>query len=68
VTYNTIQISKLDTKIENEKDLLIDITKLHQNHLHHLDEKADKMVGMLRRAVENVIDAVRTYIQDLLSS
>jgi truncated hemoglobin YjbI len=38
-TYNTIQISKLETAIEVQQaktDLLTDITKLHEQHLHQL--------------------------------
>jgi len=38
-TYNTIQISKLETAIEVQQaktDLLTDITKLHEEHLHQL--------------------------------
>jgi len=43
-TYNTIQISKLETAIENQKqktDLLTDIVKLHEQHLHQLDQMID---------------------------
>jgi hypothetical protein len=39
-TYNTVQISKLETAIEAQKqktDLLADIDKLHEKHLHQLD-------------------------------
>jgi len=39
-TYNTMQISKLETAIEAQKqktDLLADIVKLHEQHLHQLD-------------------------------
>jgi len=38
-TYNTIQIAKLETAIEVQQaktDLLTDITKLHEQHLHQL--------------------------------
>jgi hypothetical protein len=38
-TYNAIQISKLETAIEVQQaktDLLTDITKLHEQHLHQL--------------------------------
>jgi hypothetical protein len=40
-TYNTVQISKLETAIETQKqktDLLADIIRLHEQHLHKLDE------------------------------
>jgi hypothetical protein len=43
-TYNTIQISKLETAIEAQQaktDLLTDISKLHEQHLH----KLDSMIG-----------------------
>jgi hypothetical protein len=39
-TYNTVQIAKLETAIEAQKqktDLLADIVKLHEQHLHQLD-------------------------------
>jgi hypothetical protein len=40
VTYNTVPISKLETAIEAQQaktDLLTDISKLHEQHLHKLD-------------------------------
>jgi hypothetical protein len=40
-TYNMVQISKLETAIEAQKqktDLLADIVKLHEEHLHQLDQ------------------------------
>jgi len=43
-TYNTVQISKLETAIEAQQaktDLLTDISKLHENHLHKLDNMVD---------------------------
>jgi len=43
-TYNTIQISKLETAIEAQQaktDLLTDITKLHEEHLHQLQGQMD---------------------------
>ena len=39
-TYNTIQISKLESAIETQKkktDLLADIVHIHEQHLHQLD-------------------------------
>jgi hypothetical protein len=39
--YNTVQISKLEASIEDQKKkmgLLTDITKLHKEHLHKLDK------------------------------
>jgi hypothetical protein len=39
-TYNTVQISKLETAIEAQQaktDLLMDISKLHEQDLHKLD-------------------------------
>jgi hypothetical protein len=51
-TYNTIQISKLESTIEAIKtkmDLLTDITKVHERHLH----KLDKMVMQLTQLVMN---------------
>jgi transcription initiation factor IIF auxiliary subunit len=40
-TYNTVQISKLETAIEAQKqktDLLANIVKLHEQHQHQLDK------------------------------
>ncbi len=42
--YNIIQISKLETAIEAQQaktDLLMDISKLHEQHLHKLDGNID---------------------------
>jgi hypothetical protein len=46
-TYNTVQISKLEASIEAQKkktDLLTDITKLHEQHLHKLDEMIQQIM------------------------
>ncbi len=43
-TYNTVQISKLETAIETQKqktDLLADIFQIHEQHLHQLDKMID---------------------------
>ena len=43
-TYNTIQISKLESAIEKQKqktDLLADIVHIHEQHLHQLDRMID---------------------------
>jgi hypothetical protein len=43
-TSNTVQVSKLETAIEAQKqktDLLADIVKLHEQHLHQLDKMID---------------------------
>jgi hypothetical protein len=43
-TYNTVQISKLESKIEAQKqktDLLTDIAKIHEQHIHQLDRMID---------------------------
>jgi len=45
-TYNTIQISKLETAIVAQlakTDLLTDISKLHEQHLHKLDGMIDEI-------------------------
>ncbi len=47
-TYNTVQISKLETAIEAEQaktDLLTDISKLHERHLHKLESMIDNIGG-----------------------
>jgi hypothetical protein len=43
-TYNTVQISKLEMAIKAQQaktDLLTDISKLHENHMHKLDNMVD---------------------------
>ncbi len=43
-TYNSVQISKLETAIEAQQaktDLLTNITKIHEQHLHKLDSMID---------------------------
>jgi hypothetical protein len=43
-TYNMVQISKLESKIEAQKqktDLLTDIAKIHEQHLHQLYRMID---------------------------
>jgi hypothetical protein len=43
-TYNTVQISKLEMAIEAQQaktDLLTDISKLHEHHMHKLDNMVD---------------------------
>jgi hypothetical protein len=45
-TYNTVQISKLETRIkaqEQKTDFLTDISKLHEKHLHKLDTMVDNI-------------------------
>ena len=53
-TYNTVQISKLETAIEAQQaktDLLTDITKLHEHHMHKLDNMVDD-IGKELQVVE----------------
>jgi len=50
-TYNMVQISKLETAIEAQKqktDLLDDIVKLHKQHLHQLD----KMISDIGKEIQ----------------
>jgi hypothetical protein len=45
-TYNMVQISQLETVIEAQQaktDLLTDITKLHEHHMHKLDNMVDNI-------------------------
>jgi hypothetical protein len=57
-TYNTVQISKLETAIEAQQakmDLLTDISKLHERHLHKLESMIDDTGGKLQVVkVENL--------------
>ena len=54
-TYNTIQISKLESAIETQKkktDLLADIVHIHEQHLHQLDRMTDDIGNVLDHRVQ----------------
>jgi len=57
-TYNTVQISKLEMAIEAQQaktDLLTNISKLHELHLHKLESMIDDIGGELQVVkVENL--------------
>jgi hypothetical protein len=71
-TYNTVQISKLETAIEAQQaktDLLTDISKLHECHLHELESMIEdighklqvvKVENIFRVKVERVLAQVNT--------
>ena len=71
-TYNTVQISKLETAIEAQQaktDLLTDISKLHENHMHKLDNMVDdigkelqviKFGNQFREKVERVLAQINS--------
>jgi hypothetical protein len=71
-TYNTVQISKLETAIEAHQaktDLLTDITKLHEHHMHKLDKMVDdigkelqvvQVENLFRVKIERVLAQVNT--------
>jgi hypothetical protein len=71
-TYNTVQISKLETAIEAQQaktDLLTDITKLHEHHMHKLDNMVDdigkelqvvQVENLFRIKIERVLAQVNT--------
>jgi hypothetical protein len=51
-TYNTVQISKLETAIETQKqktDLLADIIHIHEQHLHQLDKMIDDIGNEIQK-------------------
>jgi uncharacterized FlaG/YvyC family protein len=51
-TYNTVQISNLETAIEAQKqqtDLLTDIIKQHEQHLHQLDEMIEDIGNEIKK-------------------
>jgi hypothetical protein len=53
LTYNTVQISKLQTAIEAQKqktDLLANIVKLHEQHLHQLDEMIEDISNKIKKS------------------
>jgi hypothetical protein len=71
-TYNKVQISKLETVIEAQQaktDLLTDITKLHEHHMHKLDNMVDdigkelqvvKVEQLFKVKIERVLAQVNT--------
>jgi CRISPR/Cas system-associated protein Cas5 (RAMP superfamily) len=71
-TYNTVQISKLETAIEAQQaktDLLTNISKLHECHLHKLESMIEdighelqvvKVENIFRVKVERVLAQVNT--------
>jgi hypothetical protein len=51
-TYNTVPISKLETAIEAQQqqtDLLADIVRLHEQHLHKLDEMIEDIGNEIQK-------------------
>jgi predicted small metal-binding protein len=51
-TYNTVQISKLETAIEKQQqktDLLTDIVHIHEQHLHQLDEMIEDIGNEIQK-------------------
>jgi hypothetical protein len=49
-TFNTICITQLDAEItglKSKTDLLLDMMHLHENHLHHLEEKLEQTNTLL---------------------
>ncbi len=51
-TYNTVQISKLESAIEAQKqqtDLLADSVRLHEQHLHKLDEMIEDIGNEIQK-------------------
>jgi hypothetical protein len=51
-TYNTVQISKLETAIKTQKqktDLLADIVHIHEQHLHQLDKMIDDICNEIQK-------------------
>jgi hypothetical protein len=51
-TYNMVQISKLESAIETQKqktDLLADIVRLHEQHLHKLNEMIEDIGNKIRK-------------------
>ncbi len=51
-TYNTVQISKLETAIEKQQhktDLLTDIVHIHKQHLHQLDTMIENIGNEIQK-------------------
>jgi hypothetical protein len=75
-SYNAYRITELNNKIsalKSKTDLLVDISHLHEAHLHHLEEKTDATNKLLADLLESniwfttkITDAVEKKFQSMV--
>ncbi len=75
-SYNAYRITELNNKIsalKSKTDLLVDISHLHEAHLHHLEEKTDATNKLLADLLESniwfttkITDAVEKKFQSVV--
>jgi len=57
-TFNMVRITQLNVNIHTLKektDLMLDVAHLHEQNLHHLEEKLEKMNKLLADILESNI-------------
>jgi|694.fasta_scaffold32660_2 hypothetical protein len=75
-SYNAYKITELNNEISTLKsktDLLVDVSHLHEDHLHHLEDKTDKTNELLADLLESnvwftakITDAVEKKFQSVV--
>jgi hypothetical protein len=75
-TFNTVRLTQLDVEITTLKaktDLMLNVVHLHENHLHHLEEKQEQMQALLADLLESniwfsskVTDAIEKKFQSVI--
>jgi hypothetical protein len=75
-SFNAYRITVLNSKIsalKSKTDLLVDVSHLHEAHLHHLEEKTDAMNKLLAELLESnvwfttkITDAVEKKFQSVV--
>ncbi len=72
-SFNTYQITQLNSEIsvlKSKTNLLLDVSHLHEAHLHYLEEKTDATNKLLRDTLKtniwftsNITDAIKEKFQ-----
>jgi hypothetical protein len=75
-SYNAYKITELNNEIsalKSKTDLLVDVSHLHEDHLHHLEDKTDKTNELLADLLESnvwftakITDAVEKKFQSVV--
>ncbi len=76
ISFNAYRITELNLEIlalKSKTDLLVDVSHLHEAHLHHLEEKTDKTNKLLADLLESnvwfttkITDAVEKKFQSVV--
>jgi hypothetical protein len=70
-TFNTVRITQLDavfTTLKAKTDLMLNVVHLHEQHLHHLDEKLEQTQTLLADLLESskVTDTLEKKFQSVI--